>query len=255
MNKVVIIIPARYSSSRLPGKPLLELGGKPIIQHVYENACASKFVDNVIVATDDERIYETVRSFGGKCVMTPKGIKSGSDRIAYVAKDIKSSLVMNLQGDEPFLKHHIFDKGLEVAISDNRIPVVTLATKIKSTEELEDPNNVKVVMDKYGYALYFSRFPIPFIRDNNDAFSNKKIYGHYRHIGVYIFRQKILQEFVRMKQSKLEKMEKLEQLRLLENGYKIKVVLTAGSPTGIDTIEDFKRAQLFFMRKKSYYEI
>jgi CMP-2-keto-3-deoxyoctulosonic acid synthetase len=98
MNKVVIIIPARYSSSRLPGKPLLELGGKPIIQHVYENACASKFVDNVIVATDDERIYETVRSFGGKCVMTPKGIKSGSDRIAYVAKDIKSSLVMNCKG-------------------------------------------------------------------------------------------------------------------------------------------------------------
>lgn len=249
MNEVVIIIPARYGSTRLPGKPLLQLGGKPIIQHVYENACASKFVDNVIVATDDERIYETVKGFGGNCVMTPRGIKSGTDRIAYVAKNIKSKLIMNLQGDEPFLKPSIFDKGLEVAIANNEIPVVTLATKIKDIDELEDPNNVKVVMDRDGYALYFSRLPIPFVRDNVRG-AIKKVDGHYRHIGVYIFREKILQKFVMMKQSRLEQMEKLEQLRLLENGYKIKVVLTGGSPAGIDTIEDFKKAQLVFIKKR-----
>ncbi|MGB9735307.1 MAG: 3-deoxy-manno-octulosonate cytidylyltransferase [bacterium] len=249
MDKVVVIIPARYGSTRLPGKPLLKLGQKPIIQHVYENASASKLVDRVIVATDDKRIYEVVKGFGGICVITPEGLKSGTDRIAYVAKDIKSELIMNLQGDEPFLKPSIFNRGLELAISNNSIPVVTLATRIKAIDELDNPNNVKVVMDNQGYALYFSRFPIPFIRDNKGRLV-KKVYGHFRHIGVYIYRRDVLLEFVRMKRSKLEQMERLEQLRLLENGYKIMVVVTGDAPAGIDTPEDYKKAKLLFMTKR-----
>jgi 3-deoxy-manno-octulosonate cytidylyltransferase (CMP-KDO synthetase) len=249
MDKVAIIIPARYGSRRLQGKPLLKLGNKTIVQHVYENAKASRLADRVIVATDDRRIYEAVRNFGGECRMTPKGIKSGSDRIAYVAKDIDNELIMNLQGDEPFLKPSLFDRGLELALSNKDIPVVTLAAKIKTIDELDNPNNVKVVVDKHGYALYFSRFPIPFIRDDKGKLV-KKIKGHYRHIGIYIFRRKVLLEFVSMKQSALEKMEMLEQLRLLENGYRIMVAVTGNPPAGIDTAEDLIRAQAFFMKKR-----
>ncbi len=249
MVKVAIIIPARYSSKRLPGKPLLKLGNKTIIQHVYENAKASRLADRVIVATDDRRIEEAVRNFGGECRMTPEGIKSGSDRIAYVAKHIDSELIMNLQGDEPFLKPSFFDRGLELALSNKDIPVVTLAAKIKTIDELDNPNNVKVVVDKHGYALYFSRFPIPFIRNDKGKLV-KKINGHYRHIGIYIFRRKVLLEFVSMKQSALEKMEMLEQLRLLENGYRIMVAVTGNPPAGIDTAEDLTRAQAFFMKKR-----
>lgn len=249
MDKVVAIIPARYGSTRLPGKPLLKLEQKPIIQRVYENASASRFVDKVIVATDDKRIYKTVRDFGGLCIITPKGIKSGTDRIAFVAKNINSELIMNIQGDEPFLKPLVFDRGLELAISNKKIPVVTLATKIRTIDELDNPNNVKVVMDNQGYALYFSRFPIPFIRNDKGELV-KRVDGHYRHIGVYIFRKDVLLKFVRMEQSKLEKMEKLEQLRLLEHGYKIKVVITKNSPTGIDTIEDYENAKLLLKAKR-----
>ncbi len=249
MDKVAIIIPARYGSKRLQGKPLLKLGNKTIVQHVYENAAASRLADRVIVATDDRRIYEAVKSFGGECTMTPKGIKSGSDRIAYVAKDIDSDLVMNLQGDEPFLTSSVFDRGLEIALSSRDIPVVTLAAKIRTMDELDNPNNVKVVVDKHGYALYFSRFPIPFVRDNQGKLV-KKINGHYRHIGIYIFRRRVLLEFVRMKQSALEKMERLEQLRLLENGYRIMVAVTGNPPAGIDTAEDLKRARALLMKKR-----
>ena len=249
MDKVAIIIPARYGSKRLPGKPLLKLGDKTIIQHVYENASASKHADRVIVATDDRRIEEAVKSFGGECRMTPRNIKSGSDRIAYIAKDIDSGLIMNLQGDEPFLKPSLFDRGLELAQSNKDIPVVTLASRIKSIDELDNPNNVKVVVDKQGYALYFSRFPIPFTRDDKGKLV-KRLRGHYRHIGIYIFRREALLEFVRMKQSLLEKMEMLEQLRLLENGYKIMVAVTGNPPAGIDTASDLKRAKAFLKKER-----
>lgn len=249
MDKVVIIIPARYGSKRLPGKPLLKLGTKTIIQHVYENASASKFADRVIVATDDRRIEQEVRRFGGECRMTPAGIRSGSDRIAYAARDVHGDIIMNLQGDEPFLKPAVFDRGLKRAIADRDIPVVTLAAKIRTPGELDNPNIVKVVFDADGYALYFSRFPVPFVRDDAGKLV-KSINGHYRHIGIYIFRRGTLLEFVRMKQSRLERMEKLEQLRLLENGYRIAVAVTGNPPAGIDTPEDLARARALFSKER-----
>ncbi len=242
MDRVVVIIPARYGSKRLPGKPLLTLGDKPIIRHVYDNAASSALVDRTIVATDDRRICDVVKGFGGECSMTPKGINSGSDRIASVAKHINCELVMNLQGDEPFLTPSVFDRGLRTALENKDIDVVTLAARIRTIDELDNPNNVKVVMDKHGYALYFSRFPVPFVRDDKGKLV-KTIKGHYRHIGIYIFRRRALLEFVGMKQSRLEHMERLEQLRLLENGYRIMVVVTGNPPAGIDTAEDLKRAR------------
>ena len=242
MDTITVIIPARYGSKRLPGKPLLRLGDRTIIQHVYENASASRLVDRVIVATDDRRIYDAVRGFGGDCAMTPKDIRSGTDRIAHVAKDIDSGLIMNLQGDEPFLTPSVFERGLKAALADRTSDVVTLASKIATADELDDPNNVKVVMDKEGHALYFSRFPIPFVRDDNGKLV-KTVKGHYRHIGIYIFRRTALLEFVKLKQSALERMERLEQLRLLENGYRITVVVTGSPAAGIDTAGDMERAR------------
>lgn len=249
MHRVVVIIPARYGSKRLPGKPLLSLGHKPIIQHVYEHAAASKLADRVIVATDDARIRDAVQGFGGECSMTPKGLRSGSDRIAHVARNIRCELVMNLQGDEPFLTPSLFDRGIRAALDDRNADVVTLAARIRSAGELDNPNNVKVVMDRNGYALYFSRHPIPFVRDDKGKLV-KSIKGHYRHIGIYIFRRSALLEFVRMKQSRLERMERLEQLRLLENGYRIKVVVAGSPPAGIDTAQDLKRARKMVQDKK-----
>ncbi len=249
MDKVTVIIPARYNSKRLPGKSLLKLGNKPIIQHVYENAASSDLTDRVIVATDDTRIYNIVRGFGGECRMTPEKINSGTERVAYAAGETDSELIMNLQGDEPFITPSVFNRGLKIALSHDDIDVVTLAAKIRTIKELDDPNNVKVVMDGDECALYFSRFPIPFVRDNKGKLV-KMIKGHYRHIGIYIFRRKVLFKFVKLKQSKLEKLENLEQLRLLENGYKIKVATVGYVPEGIDTAEDLKKAKAFLKRKK-----
>lgn len=243
MDDVTVIIPARYNSKRLPGKPLLKLGDRTIIQHVYENAAASRLVSRVVVATDDRRIYDTVRDFGGDCIMTPKGISSGTDRVAYAAKDIRTKLIMNLQGDEPFLTPAIFDTGLRTALADRRgSDVVTLASKIRTARELENPNHVKVVMDRQGHALYFSRFPIPFVRDNKGKLV-KTVKNHYRHIGIYIFRRKVLLGFIKLAPSLLERMERLEQLRMLENGYRITVVVTGNPPAGIDTPNDMERAR------------
>ncbi|MCL4479059.1 MAG: 3-deoxy-manno-octulosonate cytidylyltransferase [Deltaproteobacteria bacterium] len=249
MKNVVIVIPARFGSKRLPGKPLLKLAGKTIIQHVYENASLSKFAKRVIVATDDQRIFDAVRKFNGECVLTPRSINSGTDRVAYAVKNIDCSIVMNLQGDEPFLTSGMFDRGIESALkTNNKTDTFTLASGIETNDELNDTNNVKVVMDKDGYALYFSRFPIPYIRDDKGKLV-KKIKSHYRHIGIYIYRPSVLFEFVKLRQSNLERMERLEQLRLIENGYRIKVVVTKGAPPGIDTLQDLKRAERYLKEK------
>ncbi len=249
MKNVVIVIPARFGSKRLPGKPLLKLAGKTIIQHVYENASLSKFAKRVIVATDDQRIFDAVRKFNGECVLTPGSINSGTDRVAYAVKNIDCSIVMNLQGDEPFLTSGMFDRGIESALkTNNKTDTFTLAAGIETIDELNDVNNVKVVMDKDGYALYFSRFPIPYIRDDKGKLV-KKTKSHYRHIGIYIYRPAVLFEFVKLRQSNLERMERLEQLRLIENGYRIKVVVTKGAPSGIDTLQDLKRAERYLKEK------
>jgi len=231
-NIVIGIIPARLKSTRLPGKPLLLINGKPMIQQVYEHAKKSKYLDEVLVATDDKSIYECVISFGGKAVMTSSKHKSGTDRICEAAKKYKADIVVNIQGDEPFIDYRNIDKAVVPLLKDSSINVSTLAVKIKNLKDAEDPNKVKVVMDNNNFALYFSRSAIPFNRDGG-----KTVY--YKHIGLYVYRKNFLDKYGKMEQTPNEKAEKLEQLRILGYGEKIKVVITDKDSFSIDTSEDY----------------
>ncbi|WP_353683827.1 3-deoxy-manno-octulosonate cytidylyltransferase [Thermodesulfovibrio sp. 3907-1M] len=249
---VTIIIPARFASTRFPGKPLAPLKNKPIIQHVYEKAKASRLVDDVFVATDDERIFQCVTAFGGKVIMTSKMHPSGTDRIAE-AVDIlikdgynlkNESIVINLQGDEPLIKPQMIDQLVNLMKESSCANqfIGTLAKKIENEREFQNPNTVKVVFDETGYALYFSRCPIPFNREKY----LKGISGNdfmYKHIGVYGYTLELLKNFVKLPQSRLEKIEALEQLRALENGIKIKIAITEYDSFGIDTPEDLEVAE------------
>ena len=230
-NIIVGINPARWGSTRLPGKALLDIKGKPMIQRVYEQAMKSKLLDKVIVATDDKRIFDCVIKFNGNAVMTSKKHKSGTDRIYEAAKDLKADIIVNIQGDEPFIPPDNIDKAIEPILKDKNLNVATLAVEFN---EQDNPNNVKVVFDKNNFAIYFSRSAIPFNRDG------KKI-KYYKHIGLYVYRKKFLLRFAKMKQSTLEIAEKLEQLRILENGERIKVVVTKKDSIGIDTLEDLSK--------------
>lgn len=236
---VVGIIPARYSSVRLPGKPLLSIHGKPMIQRVYYQAKKSKLISRVIVATDDKRIYTCVKEFGGEVMLTSKKHQSGTDRIAEVAGKIKCDIVVNIQGDEPYIDPKNIDTAITPLIKDRKLNVSTLAIKIKSATDLTDENKVKVVMDKNNFALYFSRNNIPFDMEHNPAgmwiIKDNKF---YKHIGLYVYRKSFLMKFSKMKKSYLENMEKLEQLRILENGERIKVIITKKDSFSIDTKED-----------------
>lgn len=233
-NIVIGVIPARYKSTRLPGKPLLEISGKPMIQCVYESAGRSKYLTEVIVATDDKRIYECVKNFGGKTVMTSAKHKSGTDRICEVIKNHKADIIVNIQGDEPFIDFKNIDKAIEPLLKDKTINISTLAIKIIDKKEISDPNKVKVVFDKNNYAIYFSRSVIPFDRDNCKP-------DYFKHIGLYVYRKSYILKYINLKQTKLESAEKLEQLRILENGERIKVVVTKKDSFSIDTIEDYKK--------------
>jgi 3-deoxy-manno-octulosonate cytidylyltransferase (CMP-KDO synthetase) len=205
-----------------------------MIQQVYEHASKSKYLSKVIVATDDKRIFDCVNRFGGNVMMTSQKHKSGTDRICEVIKRIKANIVVNIQGDEPFIDCKNIDKAIEPLIRDKEINVSTLAIKIKDTKETSDPNKVKVVFNKDGYALYFSRSVIPFGRDKIKA-------DYYKHIGLYVYRVSFLKKYMNMKQTKLEKSEKLEQLRILEYGERINVILTDKDSFSIDTKEDYKK--------------
>jgi len=231
--KIVGVIPARYASTRFPGKPLVMINGKPMIQHVYENSRKSKKLNRLIVATDDEKIYNTVMRFWGEVVMTSTKHKSGTDRIGEVVQNIDFDIVVNIQGDEPSINYRNIDRAIEPLIKDNRINVSTLCCKITDIKEINNPNVVKVVFDKNKFAVKFSRKIIPD--------SSKRKANYYKHIGLYVYRKNYLMKLVKMKQSKLEKSEKLEQLRILENGEKIKVVEVKQDPISIDTKEDLKR--------------
>jgi len=233
--KIVGIIPARYSATRLPGKPLADICGKPLIQYVYEQARKSKLLEDVIVATDDERILEAVEKFGGKAVMTSPTHPSGTDRCAEVARKIDCDFVINIQGDEPLIPPEVIDKVAEALMeSDEEIPMTSAAT-LANKEERENSNVVKVVTDQKGIALYFSRSPIPFYRN--------PVAPTLRHIGIYGYRKDFLLKFVSLPQTPLEKTESLEQLRALENGFRIKIVLVDYSPVGVDTPEDLERVR------------
>lgn len=234
--KTIGIIPARYASTRFPGKLLAEFLGKTIIQHVYERAEQSEMLADLIVATDDERILETVTDFGGNAVMTSPEHKSGTDRIAEVARKIDADIVVNIQGDEPLIEPKAIDAAVEPLLEDETIVMSTLASEISNDNELANPNVVKVVLDNDNFALYFSRSPIPFARDGLDL--RNQVY--YKHIGLYVYRTNFLINFSEMAQSYLEKLEKLEQLRALENGYRIKVIKTQYKSIGVDTPDDLE---------------
>lgn len=235
------IIPARYASSRFPGKPLADILGKPMIQWVYERACGAKLLDKVIVATDDQRIFEAVEKFDGSVVMTSPQAANGTERIAEVARNLNSSFVLNIQGDEPLIDPGAIDQLVKLMRENPQSPVGTLVKKIERIEDLTNPNIPKVVIDKNYDALYFSRSIIPFYRDEKKQQQWFKRSVYYKHIGMYIYRREFLLEFVKLPASKLEKIEQLEQLRVLENGYKIKVAKTEIDSIGVDVPADIDR--------------
>lgn len=235
MSKTAIIIPARYGSSRLEGKPLIEVLGKPIIQWVYEKAQAAKLADMIIVATDDERIYNAVKAFGGNVEMTSVNHKCGSDRIREVAeRHPEIAYIVNLQGDEPLIKPKSIDAVARNVIEDENADISTLIRVLEKDEEINNPNQVKCVIDNNGFALYFSRSKIPFER-------NSGMVTFYGHLGIYGYKRKALLKMTSLPQTPLEKTESLEQLRALENGMKIKTSVVDFVPVGIDTQEDLEK--------------
>jgi 3-deoxy-manno-octulosonate cytidylyltransferase (CMP-KDO synthetase) len=248
MMKFMAIIPARYASTRFPGKPLAILGGKTVIQRVYEQV--SSVLDEVYVATDDERIFQAVEAFGGRAVMTRTDHKSGTDRIEEAAEKIGSDadVIINVQGDEPFIQASQIETLMQL-FDAPETQIGTLGKPFESLEAVDNPNSPKIVTDIRGFALYFSRSVIPYIR----GIEHQDWFGHYpflKHLGIYAYRREVLREVTALPQSSLEKAESLEQLRWLQNGYRIRVGLTDVETVGIDTPEDLTRAEQFLQSFK-----
>lgn len=246
--KFAVIIPARYASTRFPGKPLAILGGKPVIQRVYEKA--HEVIEDVFVATDDERIFNTVISFGGKAIMTRSDHKSGTDRIKEAADKIGGNydVIINVQGDEPFI-HESQIKTICQQFDDESTQIATLGKEFADIRSAENPNSPKIVVDNRGFALYFSRSVIPFVR----GIDRNKWIEHYpflKHLGIYAYRREVLDEITALPQSSLEIAESLEQLRWLQNGYKIRVGKTDIETVGIDTPGDLAEAEEVLKRMK-----
>lgn len=242
--RVTAIIPARYASTRFPGKPLAEIHGKPMIQRVYERTVRSRSIDQVIVATDDERIAHAVRLFGGRVEMTRGDHPTGTDRLAEVAARIDTDLVVNVQGDEPLIEPRMIDQAVAPMKRSAGIVMGTLKTPIASVEEYLSPNVVKVVTDRQGFALYFSRAPIPHPRDlAADLEGNFPLVQASKHIGLYVYRTDFLLTYPKLNPTRLEQLEKLEQLRVLEHGFRIRVVETELGSVGVDTPEDLEEVR------------
>jgi len=241
---VIGVIPARYGSVRLPAKPLLDLCGKPMIWHVYERASQASSLDEVIVATDHQEIADVVTAFGGTVIMTPKDLRSGTDRVAYVAaRHPKCDIVVNIQGDEPLMPPTMINEAAAPLIADPQIQAGTLIREMNSSAELLNPNIVKVVVDQDGFALYFSRSPVPHIRDDHNTNQWHLYHTYYKHIGLYVYRRELLLQYAKWEESKLERAEKLEQLRMLEHGIRIKTKITAFDSMPVDTPEDAERVR------------
>lgn len=239
--KFVAIIPARYASTRFPGKPLAILGGKTVIERVYSQVAA--VVADTYVATDDDRIFDAVTAFGGRCVMTSPDHKSGTDRIAEAVGKIGGDfdVVLNVQGDEPFVRREQIE-ALCRCFDVGETQIATLGKPFETMGAVENPNSPKIVVDNQGFAMYFSRSVIPFVRGiERDKWLDE--YPFLKHLGLYAYRREVLAEVTRLPQSSLEKSESLEQLRWLQNGYRIKVALTHYETVGIDTPEDLQRAE------------
>jgi 3-deoxy-manno-octulosonate cytidylyltransferase (CMP-KDO synthetase) len=255
---VVAIIPARFGSTRLPGKPLAQIGGRPMIQHVYQSAAKAKVLDRVIVATDDRRIEAAVRKFGGEVMMTSPDHASGTDRLAEVARKIKADLLVNVQGDLPFISARTITQAVHPLRHDSDIPMGTVCTAIYDESEWRSPNIVKVLTDKARLALFFTRAPIPFRRNDAIDASGKKIavrakrrlWG-YRHLGLYVYRRNFLLKFSRLRPTALEQIESLEQLRALENGYPIYVAQVDERSVEVDTPADLLRAENYLKRRSN----
>ena len=246
--KFIGIIPARYASSRFPGKPLAMLGGKMVIERVVEQV--SSILDNVYVATDDQRIYDAVTGFGGRAIMTRTDHKSGTDRIreAYEKIGENFDVIINIQGDEPFIQQSQIKTVMD-CFNDENTQIATLGKLFATMEAVRNPNSPKIVIDNNGYALYFSRSEIPFVRNADEkGWINK--YPFMKHIGLYAYRSNVLKEITELPQSSLELAESLEQLRWLQNGYKIKVGTTDVETVGIDTPDDLKRAEEYLLSTK-----
>ncbi len=232
--RVAAVIPVRYSSTRFPGKPLVPISGKPMIQWVYERTTRAEILDEVLVATDDERILRTVKDFGGRAVLTSGNHRSGTERVVEAACDLTAEIIVNVQGDEPLIQPEMITQAVTPLVQGEEAPIVTLKYPVNEPEELEDLNIVKVVTDKDGYALYFSRLPIPYNRGGAKV-------NYYKHIGLYVYRREFLEKWGQLKPSVLEKAEQLEQLRALENGYRIKVLPSPYDSWGVDIPEDIDR--------------
>ena len=240
--KTAVIIPARMGSMRFPGKVLADLGGKPVIQHVWENAMQSK-ADLVMVAADDVRVEQAVKAFGGNVVMTKPSHPSGSDRVWEAAQSNDAELIVNVQGDEPFLPHEVIDDLIDAMHGPDAPAMGTVVLPCSRADIAANPNLPKVVLTSDDYALYFSRSMIPYLREGGEETEV------YRHWGIYAYRRETLAKFVSLPEGRLERCEKLEQLRALENGIRIKVIKTSFDSIGIDTPDDLVRAQEFLARR------
>jgi 3-deoxy-manno-octulosonate cytidylyltransferase (CMP-KDO synthetase) len=243
--KILAVIPARYASTRLPGKPLISIAGKPMIERVWERARRASLVSGVIVATDDERIAQAVKSFGGEVALTRADHRSGTERVAEVAAaHPDAEILVNVQGDMPLIEPAAIDEAIEAVRSDEDVKMGTLAVPITNPAEIMDPNVVKTVLDFDGNALYFSRAPIPWVRDRQGPVHAR----HLKHLGLYVFRREALLEFATFPQGDLERLEQLEQLRWLENGFRIRVEETEYKSVEVDTPEDVKRVEQVLAR-------
>lgn len=239
MKKATGIIPARYHSARFPGKPLALIKGKPMIQRVYERAKTAEYLTRLIIATDDERIFKTCKAFGAEVQMTSPHHNSGTERAAEIAEKLNTPIVINIQVDEPLIRGKMIDE-LVSALQNESIPMATLAAKVKDIKLLYEKNAVKLVVDKQGFALYFSRSPLPF--NPTDHF--------LQHIGIYGYQKDFLLEFCSMRPSRLEKTEKLEQLRVLENGYKIKIIESPYQTLSVDSPQDIINVENYLKKRE-----
>jgi 3-deoxy-manno-octulosonate cytidylyltransferase (CMP-KDO synthetase) len=251
--KIIAVIPARYASTRFPGKALAEIDGRPMIQHVYERTAQSRLVTRTIVATDDKRIADAVTQIGGEAVMTSVNHETGTDRLAEVAAGLDADIIVNVQGDEPLIDPAMIDAAILPFLEEPGLRMGTLKTRIKCLHDFLSPNVVKVVTDNFGNALYFSRSPLPFFRDKwkdlkDESFCSGKLLC-YKHVGLYVYRRDFLLSYAVMPPTFLEISEKLEQLRALENGISIRVVETEFESIGVDTPDDLVKAQERYMKR------
>jgi 3-deoxy-manno-octulosonate cytidylyltransferase (CMP-KDO synthetase) len=238
-RKILGVIPARLASSRFPGKVLAQIASKPMLQHVYERASQARYLTSIIVATDDERVFEVARNFGARVRMTRSDHLSGTDRVAEVASAENCDIVVNIQGDEPLIDPDAIDAAILPMVHDTDIQMATLKKKIIDPREIADPNVVKVITDLAGDAIYFSRLPIPYYREKSAS-------PYFKHIGIYLYQRDFLLGYSALPVGPLERAERLEQLRALENGLKIRVVETDYESLGVDTPEDLERVAALF---------